>query len=177
MSQRETADLLTEWFSRWRTPLHRFLTDHYRVAGADINDVAQEAFLRILRYDKAALVESPKAYLFQVAANVANEWAVRSRSRLPHRSQWLEELHSGDSPEYDATCAETHGQIARALNTLTVRQRAVLKLHFGEGTGRDQIAEQMGLTPRTVKRELLKSYAKLRTTLETDLLAVFARRD
>lgn len=177
MSERNTAELLAEWFSRWHKPLNRFLTDHYRVAGADINDVAQEAFLRILRYDRATLVESPKAYLFQVAANVANEWAVRSRSRLPHRSQWLEDLLAGDSPEYEASFTETNAEIARALNTLTARQRAVLKLHFGENTARAQIADQMGLSPRTVKRELLKSYAKLRATLAPDLLAVLARRD
>lgn len=175
MSGYKTPDALTEWFSRWYTPLHRYLADQYRVPGVDINDVAQEAFLRILRYNRTALVESPKAYLFQVAANVAIEWAARSRSRFPHCSQWLEKLVSDESPEYDATRAETHGKIARALSTLTARQRAILKLHFGEGSGRTQIAEQLDLSERTVKRELQNSYAKLRTRLATDLLAGVAR--
>jgi RNA polymerase sigma factor (sigma-70 family) len=177
MSGHKTPDVLTEWFSRWHTPLHRYLTDHYRVPGIDTNDVAQEAFLRILRYNRTALVESPKAYLFQVAANVAIEWAARSRSRSPHCSQWLETLVADDSPEYDATCAETHGEIARALGTLTARQRAILKLHFAEGSGRAQIAEQLDLSERTVKRELQNSYAKLRARLAADLLAGLARND
>ncbi|HTY95025.1 MAG TPA: sigma-70 family RNA polymerase sigma factor [Steroidobacteraceae bacterium] len=175
MSGHDTAGVLAEWFARWRTPLHRYVVDHYSMPGADSHDVVQEAFLRVLRYDRTAQVESPKAYLFQVAANVANEWAVRSRNRAPHRSQWLEDLVSDDSPEYDATRAETHGEIARALGTLTTRQRAILALHFGEGTGRARIATQLALSERTVKRELLRVYAKLRVRLTTDLLSGLVR--
>ncbi len=50
---------------------------HGAVSGADVNDVAQEVFLRLLRYDRAELIEYPQAYLFKMAANVANEWAIR----------------------------------------------------------------------------------------------------
>jgi RNA polymerase sigma factor (sigma-70 family) len=170
MSGYESADVLTEWFSRWHTPLHQYLTDHYRVPGADSSDLAQEAFLRILRYNRATSVESPRAYLFQVAANVAHEWAVRSHSRSPHRSQWLDELVADDSPECDATRAETQSEISRALGSLTPRQREILQLHFAEGSGRLQIAERLALSERTVKRELFNSYAKLRAALTSDLL-------
>jgi hypothetical protein len=38
----------------------------------------------LLRYDRAELVEHPKAYLFRMATNLATEWALRARSRHPH---------------------------------------------------------------------------------------------
>ncbi len=57
---------------------------------------------------------------------------------------------------------------------LTARQRAVLKLQFGEGVGRAQIAERLGSSERIVKRDLMKSYEKLRLELNSDLLRVLS---
>jgi RNA polymerase sigma factor (sigma-70 family) len=174
MSGPETAKKLTEWFRQWRLPLRKFLIGQGAVPAADVNDVAQEVFLRLLRYDRAELVDYPQAYLFKMAANVANEWAIRSRLRRPHDSKWLSPLLAEDSPELDVARAEVQAEIARALNTLTARQRAVLKLQFGEGASRAEIAQRLGSTERVVKRDLMKSYEKLRVELTTDLLRVLA---
>jgi RNA polymerase sigma factor (sigma-70 family) len=170
MSGPEPANRLAEWFRLWRAPLRRFLRGHGAVSGADVNDVAQEVFLRLLRYDRAELVEYPQAYLFKMAANVANEWAIRARSRRPHESKWLTGLLADDSPENEAARAEACAEVGRALALLTPRQRAILKLQFNDGLGRTQIAERLGTTERAIKRDLLKSYEKLRTELDTDLL-------
>ena len=172
MSGPETAKRLTEWFRLWRLPLRKFLIGHGAVSGADVNDVAQEVFLRLLRYDRAELIEYPQAYLFKMAANVANEWAIRVRSRAPHEPKWLTGLLAEDSPEADAAQAEACAEVERALALLTARQRAILKLHFSDGMGRAQIAEALGATERAIKRDLMKSYEKLRTELNTDLLRI-----
>ena len=58
----------------------------------DIDDLAQEVFLRLLRYSDDIAVDNPQGYLFRIAANVANEWRERSRVRKPHDDSWLEEL-------------------------------------------------------------------------------------
>ena len=142
------------------------------VSGADVNDVAQEVFLRLLRYDKGELIDCPQAYLFKMAANVVNEWAIRSSRRRPHESKWLLGLLAADCPEQDVARAQARAEVARALNTLTPRQRAVLKLQFGEGLGRTEIAVRLESTERAIKRDLLKSYERLRHELKTDLLWV-----
>ena len=54
------------------------------VSGADVNEVAQEVFLRLLRYDKGELIDYPQAYLSKMAANVVNEWAIRASRRVGH---------------------------------------------------------------------------------------------
>lgn len=174
MSASETAERLTQWFRQWRTPLRKFLIGQGRVPPAEVSDVAQEVFLRLLRYDRAELIEYPQAYLFKMAANVANEWALRARRQRPHRSEWLAELLTEDRPEDDAARAQAQAEIERALATLSPRQRAVLALQFGEGLGRDEIARRIGSTPRVVKRELMKSYEALRGELEPDLLRMIA---
>jgi RNA polymerase sigma factor (sigma-70 family) len=142
------------------------------VSGADVNDVAQEVFLRLLRYDKSELVDYPQAYLFKMAANVVNEWAIRSSRRRPHESKWLLGLLAEDCPEEDVAVAQARAEITRALETLTPRQRAVLKLQFNEGLGRTEIASRLESTERAIKRDLLKSYERLRRELKIDLLQV-----
>lgn len=170
MSSPETQRRLTDWFRQWRTPLRKFLWVNGRVRGADLDDIAQEVFLRLLRYERAELVESPQAYLFKIASNVAAEWAIRARSRFPHDATWLLELTAESQPEETVArdVAQTH--IARAIERLPPRQREVLKLHFGEGLGHAQIAERIGSSQRVVKRQLVKSYARLRIELDADLI-------
>ena len=167
MSGPETAKRLTEWFRLWRVPLRNFLLGQGAVPAADVNDVAQEVFMR---YDRDELIEYPPAYLFKMASNVANEWAIRARSRRPHDSKWLTGLLAEDSPEHEAAQAEACAEVERALALLTPRQRAILKLQFSDGLGRAQIAERLGVTERAIKRDLTKSYEKLRAELNTDLL-------
>jgi RNA polymerase sigma-70 factor (ECF subfamily) len=161
---------LANWFHQWRTPLRRFLQSKRSVSAADIDDVAQEVFLRLMRYDRGALVENPQAYLFKVASNVVAEWSIRCHNARPHDPAWLLDLHSHDQPENQAMRSGACAEVERALNTLDARQRAALKLQFLEGLSHAQIAERMGTTPRTVKRILAKSYQKLRQQLDPSLL-------
>src|SRR3954447_19342316 len=95
----DTKRRLTDWFHQWRTPLRRFLAGRAGVRAADVEDVAQEVFLRLMRYEKAELVDHPQAYLYKVAANVATEWSIRARNRLPHDQKWLPAPHYPEQPE------------------------------------------------------------------------------
>jgi RNA polymerase sigma factor (sigma-70 family) len=172
MADGETRTRLTSWFHQWRSPMRKFLVVHSALRGADLEDVAQEVFLRLLRYERAELVEHPQAYLYKMAANVAAEWALRARSRLPHEPKWLLELTAESQPDEDAERDAASEEIERVLQRLPARQREMLKLHFAEGLGYAQIAERMGSSQRIVKRQLVKSYATLRAELDVELLGV-----
>lgn len=72
------------WFRDWQRPLRQFLARRRAGCAADIDDIAQEMFLRVLRYDRSDLIDYPQAYLFKIASNVSAEWAMRSNRRMPH---------------------------------------------------------------------------------------------
>lgn len=172
MTSPETKNRLTDWFRQWRVPLRKFLIGKGAVRASELDDVAQEVFVRLLRYDRAELVEHPQAYLFKMATNVAAEWAIRARSTHPHDPKWLAGLLADDQPEESAAREEIQDRVERALNTLTPRQREVLKLQFTEELGHAQIADRLGTTHRSVRRIVIKSYDKLRHELDADLLGV-----
>lgn len=159
---------IVEWFRRWRAPLRKFLASKNALRTADLDDVAQEVFLRLLRYNNAEFVEHPQAYLFKIASNVAAEWAIRSRHRLEHEPRWPDALVVEDSAEEEFDNAATQNEVKRALNTLTARERTVMRLYFEEGLSYAEIALKLGVGLRVVRRDFENSYGKLRCEIHLD---------
>jgi RNA polymerase sigma-70 factor (ECF subfamily) len=159
---------VSDWFRQWRVPLRRFLLGRTGVSASDVDDVAQEVFLRLMRYEKSGLVEHPQAYLFKMASNVAAEWSIRARQRHPHDSKWLDALVGDDRPENEVLRIESQQEIERVLLTLTPRQREIMKLFFYEGLNHKEISIRTEQTERSVRRHFVKSYQKLRLELAAD---------
>lgn len=122
--------------------------------------------MRLLRYDRQELSGEPKSYIFKVAANVAHDWSARPVQRFPHDAVWLDDLRDEVEPEGELERELRARQLRSALLSLTPRSREVLRLHFGEGLTHEAIANALSVTPRVVKRELIRAYAKLRDDLE-----------
>ncbi len=161
---------LTAWFRQWRLPLRRFLLGRAGIPAADVDDVAQEVFLRLMRYERTELVDHPQAYLYKVASNVAAEWSIRACNSRPHDERGLVDLIDHEQPDSQLERAESADEIERGLNTLTPYQREVLKLFFVEGKTYAEIAAQLGESLRSVTRQFRKSYEKLRHELNPELL-------
>jgi RNA polymerase sigma-70 factor (ECF subfamily) len=175
MTERAVQQRLSEWFVQWRRPLKCWLGSRRRIPAADLDDLAQEVFLRLLRYERTAVIDSPQAYLFQVAANVATEWWLKSRNRQPHDSVWLSGLTTEDQPSFEAMRDESRSQIARAVSELPRRAREVLRLRYRDGLSNGEIAALLRVHPQTIKRDLMESYSRLRLDLSPDLLASLER--
>jgi len=166
MRTHSTHERLKDWFQSFRRS-RSLLRKLWCLSESDLDDVAQEVFLRLLRYDNLELIEHPQAYLIRMATNVAGEWSMRSRRRHPHDARWLDDLEAESDPERELTRETAHQQLREALAGLPPRQREILRLHFGEGLARAQIAELLETTERTVKRDLINAYARLRIVLES----------
>src|ERR1700751_4388914 len=65
--------ILIGWRKRWNKSLLTFLGRRARAA-VDIEDLAQETYLRLLRARDLAEVRNPRAYLLRVAAHIVYEW-------------------------------------------------------------------------------------------------------
>ncbi|MGH8176108.1 MAG: RNA polymerase sigma factor [Steroidobacter sp.] len=164
---------LASWFQRWRRPIRQWLSNRSAVPAADLDDLAQEVFLRLLRYSDDIAIDNPQGYLFRIAANVANEWQERARHRRPHDDSWLEDLQIESSNEPENTVARglMQDHVRQAVEGLPPRQREVLVLHVSEGLTYSQIAERLRLTHRIVLRDLTRAYSQLRLQLNLDDLS------
>jgi len=169
---------LITWFKRWRKPIRQWLSHRSSVPTADLDDLAQEVFLRLLRYSDDVAIDNPQGYLFRIAANVANEWQERARHRKPHDDSWLEDLQVefNDEPENTIAREMANKHMQEAVNKLPRRQREVLLLHVNEGLTYKQIAERQGLTYRVILRDLTRAYGQLRMQLKQDDLGDMENR-
>ncbi|MFT3906750.1 MAG: sigma-70 family RNA polymerase sigma factor [Steroidobacteraceae bacterium] len=165
---------LNDWFREWRQPLRRFLMHKTRFR-ADIDDISQEVYLRLLRYERSELVAHPKAYLYRIAANVAAEWATRACRRHPHDSRWLPGLADRSEPQLELERVSSQAEIGRAIESLPGRCREILRLHYSCNLSHRQIAEQLGITLRMVKRDMIRAYSLLRESLNPEHLEIYER--
>jgi len=166
---------LTAWFETWRGAMCRWLSSRSSIQEADLDDVAQEVFLRLLRYSDDAVVEYPQSYLFRIATNVVNEWRERARNKLPHGEEGLEdlEIESHDEPEHSVDRTLRGKRVQSAVSKLPMRQRRILSLHINDDLTYKQIATKLKLTPRIVRRDIANAYAQLRDELRGENLGRF----
>jgi RNA polymerase sigma factor (sigma-70 family) len=165
ISSQDRPGRLAQWFRELKGPLRRFIAGRRDAVPTDIDDIAQEVFLRLLRYDRAGKISDPRAYLFKIAGNVASEWSMRARQRLPHESIWLDDLTDETDIAEEMERTERNSQLYSALGSLPTRAREILRLHFGEALTHEAIAARLGVTRRVVKRDIVRAYASLRFAL------------
>lgn len=169
MDAQANNERLIQWFKQWRKPIRSWLRNRRGVPSGEIDDLAQEVFLRLLRFSTETLVENPQGYLFRIAANVANEWKERCRVRRPHDDNWLEDLQISDElePQNIFEREQERSYYQRRIDLLPPRQRAILLLHVNERMTYQQIAEARNLSYRIVLRDLTRAYANLGATGRT----------
>src|SRR5882724_2908784 len=118
--------------ARYGPRLRRFLAVRLRNA-ADVPDLAQEVFLRLLRVEGYESIRSPEAYLFTIASHVIHQHAVR-RSSEPVSvdiADVFSELRapSSDDPPDQVAHAQRLEELERILEHLPARVATALVLH------------------------------------------------
>jgi RNA polymerase sigma-70 factor, ECF subfamily len=133
---------------------------------SDIEDVAQDAFVRALRGIDTYDAGRPFApWLYQIARNVARNHigaeAVRATEALPLR----EPEASGAPPDTLAERAELRARLARELVGLPEQRRTAFRLVDVEGMPAAEVGRLMGITPSTVRSHVHHARKHLRAAL------------
>jgi len=128
-------------------------------------ELAQEALVRAWqRWSQVSRMDSPEAWTFRVAFNLAGSWRRRAAAeRRAHRRRGPEAVRHDDP---DAAEVES---VRRAVAGLPDRQRAVVVARFYLGHDVAGTAALLGCAEGTVKAATAHALANLRRTgLETD---------
>jgi len=152
---------LGHWAQEYAEDLRRFLAKR-RLIEADIKDVCQEVYLRLLRFERQEVVENPRAYLLRVAANVAHDFKLKQQRWEPLTEERLADLLEDAGPEEAAESADRHAHLAHSLGALPPLMRAALALQASEGLTYERIAERLGVSRRAVKRAIARGLELLR---------------
>jgi RNA polymerase sigma-70 factor (ECF subfamily) len=152
---------VTEVERRYGARLRRFLASRLRNASADVPDVFQEIFVRLLRIKDHESIRNPQAYLYTVTSHVLHQYTL-ARSTAPETMDPLElvsELPALDAPD-PADEADLHQQIAelgRALEKLSPRAYATLLMYRCEGMTLTEIGERLGVSHTMARKYLTQA--------------------
>jgi RNA polymerase sigma factor (sigma-70 family) len=136
----------------------------------DAEDLAQEAFLRLLRVPQTDLIVHPDAYLFRIAANLLLEFRMRAkRSRVMFDSDRADSigrtLGGDDEPGAAVELLADTASLQRAIDALPLKCRTALVLHRRDGLTYAQIGVKLGVSPDMVKKYLAQAVARCRIAL------------
>lgn len=134
----------------------------------EARDVAQEAYVRMLELDTPGAVSFLRAYLFKTAANLATDRARQRAAQARLNEHWLAPLDGvsqAPSPEH-ATSARQELDLLRAfMQELPPRCREAFYLHRFHDRSVVQIAAQLRVTDRMVRKYLVQAFVYCRQRL------------
>jgi RNA polymerase sigma-70 factor (ECF subfamily) len=138
--------------------LERFLARFFSNQ-QDIEDVAQEAYLRAYVAEQKKEIEQPKAYLFRIARNLALTQLTRKSKKI---TDYLEEsdasvvIECGAAADSEVEAQESLGLYCEAVAALPEKCRQVFLLRKVHGLAHKEIAERMSLSVSSVEKYLLR---------------------
>jgi len=162
----DDAQALGQLLERYWGPMVAFAMEKVRSQDA-AEDLVQEAFVRVWERRRQLRPQaSPRAYLYRVLRNlIIDEYR---RRRLRDRfAQLVGRSEVSDAPSAVATLEadELAGAAGRAIAALPERRRDVFVLAHLHGLSYKEVAETLGITPRTVANHMSLALAQLREAL------------
>jgi RNA polymerase sigma factor (sigma-70 family) len=136
---------------------------------ADLPDIVQEVYLRMLRIPSIESIRSPEAYLFTVAQHVVQQHTLRQTATPP--SVELTQMFDMPSTTLDvdpvlatdaAQCVEL---LQDAIEELSPKVRATFLLHRRDGLSFEDIGTRLGISRPMVKKNLMKALMHFRQRL------------
>jgi len=152
--------------------LYRFAYRYVR-STETAKDLVHEAFLRLWRQRSQVELGGPTArsYLYTIVRYQALDHLRRRRVEERWRLEYVTPLVTdqgtalGADPDQEFTARETAAAIQQAVDALPPRQRQVLLLRWQQQASYDEIAETLGISPKTVAIHVGRAIQRLREIL------------
>jgi len=141
----------------------------------DAAEIAQEAYLRIHKMEEPKALDNARAFLFQVAANLAVD---KLRRRTLHnrflnreKQQEFDDSESGGepadaSPEQIIAARQKLASMQAAIDELPFKVRQAFLMHRHRGLSYPQIADELGVSVSSVEKYILQALKHCRARLK-----------
>ncbi len=137
---------------------------------ADVEDLLQDLYLKVVGAAAAAEVREPRAYLYRLASNLmmdrwrsgrrsaARDAAWRDLAYVPGPTEDLD-----DSPSAEAVVAgrERLTLLLAALERLPEKTRTIFRLHKFDGLSYAEVAQNLDVSKSTVEKHMMDALKTL----------------
>ena len=151
---------ISTWFEqevRVNEPILRTYLSHNESEPADVDDIVQETYRRIIEVKKKQTIRSPKGLLMTIAKNVSRD---RIRKKYVSKTFYVADfeninvLDAEEQPSEQLIRSDEVTMLESALRKLPVRCRQVMILRTFENLSYKEIAKRMNISVNTVETQL-----------------------
>jgi RNA polymerase sigma factor (sigma-70 family) len=158
-----------ELAARHGDDLRRYLRSRVRNA-ADIPDIVQEVYLRLLRVPNHETIRAPEAYIFTIARHAAQQHSLQSAAggAFVELTAVLAELRAVTEadPSLEVSAQQCLVELDRALKQLGPKVQATFLFHRRDGMSVDEIAGRLGISRALVKKYIVRALVHFRKALK-----------
>ena len=164
----DATDLVAAYFET-AADLKRFFALRLRSATA-ADDLIQDLYVKVAAWPADAPVENPSALLYRMASNLMLDRIRTERRAVTRDGAWVDANTSriGAEPADESASAERvvegrqrMAQLAAAIQTLPPQTRQAFVLHKLEGLTHAEAARRLGVSQKTVEKQVSAALRKL----------------
>lgn len=166
------TDAFTLIFKQYSTELAPFVT---RLTGSPelAKEVMQDIFLKLwLQRERLTTVKQPRAWIVRLASNTAVDYLRKQAAdgrllkTLEQQTAWVE------TPDMTYAGREAARQLEQAIEHLTPAQQRVYRMSREQHLSIQEIAQELGVSPNTVKNQLVDALKTIRKHLDKGIYIV-----
>ncbi len=164
MSDSSPKETIEKAYAKCEGALKRYIA-RFVMTRSDVDDVMQETFLNVYSTGAPEKIQSPTAYIFSVARNIA----LKSRKRYARNDHGgLEGIEDFENLQLISNEPDVEDQVhyrakmaafAEAIAELPPQCRRVIILRKVLGFSHAEIADQLGIAKSTVEKHVAKGMA------------------
>jgi RNA polymerase sigma factor (sigma-70 family) len=176
-AQQRLSGLLDAYGAK-RADLIRLFTARMGSA-ADAEDLIQDLFVKLSTMTVTETVDNPSAFLYRAAVNLMLDRARGQRRSLVRDDAWgqtrgarigAETAADEPSPEQSAHARQRLRRLVEAVRGLPPQTRRAFELHKLEGLSHAETAQRLGISRKTVEKQISVALRSLISRLgKTDL--------
>lgn len=161
-------EFLDQLFSRHGKALRRFLGARFRIE-SEVDDIAQEAWVRMQRIEAPEQLDNARAFLFQTAANLAIDHLRRvdfERQHFDADADVPEIANATASPERELDAQQQLDIVSTAIAELPARCRQAFVMHRTRDMTYPEIARALDVSTSMVEKYVIQALKHCRRRLE-----------
>lgn len=156
-NQRQILQLLIEEHDQ---ALRAFLSKRIWSDSIEQEDLMQEVYIKVARYDKFSSVNNVRAFLFQAASNHLTDLARKAQTRQHDQHvAWDDSFTHGDidDPARQLAAQQNLSALKKAILSLPEKPKQVFLLSRFEGLTYPEIAQRLGISVKAVEKNMSKA--------------------
>lgn len=147
---------------------------HFTHSAFYAEEITQEVFMKTwINREQLAEIENFDAWIKTVTRNSSFNYLKKIANELRLKKS-VSESDTEATDNIDEYIFEKENQylLARALETLSPQQRLIFKLNREKGLKNHEIAEQLNLSPNTVKTHMVSALSRIREYFEAHPISI-----